>query len=49
MALRIVKPFDDKQMKQLDKNMERGATETQTKNLEDAKKHVQNANIKRNF
>jgi hypothetical protein len=47
MALRDVKPFDEKQMEQLHKIMERGATVKQFENYEKSQRHVKN--VKANF
>lgn len=49
MALRDVKAFDTPQMEQLNKNMNRGPTEKQVKNLELAQEHVAKAKVTRNF
>jgi hypothetical protein len=47
MALRDVKPFDDKQWSQLQDSMKRGASKKQVLQLEEAKERVKN--IKVNF
>ncbi len=47
MALRDVKPFDEKQMTRLKEIMARGSTEKQIENYQRAKEHVKN--VKANF
>lgn len=41
MALRVVKPFDDKQWSQLQEDMKQGASQDQINNIENARIRIQ--------